>query len=218
MPYIVRAREQDIDYDLFQHLADVVADAPGMTRVDAVYRLRTSPGLLPMDDLRDATFMCKRINDLGVESFLLRDVAPLPTPMHLNLAQYNVTENPVLVVTGRLELVARTTTSRVDLLGAQLTYPDIFLTDNDVREEIKEKTETSFALDIFSTTSYWKTRIGSVMPITHLLQTLDLAGVDLSKGARFLKSGDGQMPRFRREKDYENYVLWLYQLHFAPRQ
>jgi hypothetical protein len=217
MPYVVQAKEQEISSDQFQQLAGIIAESPELTLADATLRLHAAHGLLATADQAEAAHLCQRFNALGLESFILQKLVPMSRAQHLALGHPNVEGEIELVTVGRLNSIKQSSTWHVEIAVVSIQGM-VGMPGARIKEDTYDEHQIIFVMDVFSATKRWQACIDTSMAIKHFLGSVDLSKARLSAGAEHLAEGNLQVTRFADERDYEQYVLWQYQLAFASRQ
>jgi len=218
MIYIIQSEEQDIPLELLQQLAAVLAEAPGLTHADATYRIHNARGILAVEDRAEADRVSQGFTELGFANFILEQLLTPPRPENLNLGKPDLDPDIGLAVVAKLQVVTERTVREFKQRGFAIgpALAGIPIPRVRMEERTVEDSDTRFYLDLFTSSRHWRARPGVPVPIQALLSTVVVKDAYLSAGARVLMQGDSRhVPRFDNEKDYDKYIMWLYQLKYA---
>jgi hypothetical protein len=218
MIYVIQSEERDIPLELLQQLAAVLAETPGLTHADATYRIHNSRGILAVGNRSEADRVSQRFTELGFASFILEQLLTPPRPENLNLEKPNLDPDIGLAVVARLHLVTERTVREFRQRGFAIgpALAGIPIPRVRMEERTVEDSDTRFYLDLFTSSRHWRARPGVPAPIQALLGTPVVKDAYLGAGARLLLQGDSRhLPRFDDERDYDRYIMWLYQLRYA---
>ncbi len=214
MPYLIQADEEPIPYDLLQQLAKVMDESEELTFADATLQLQHAHGILQVADQAEAERLSARFIELGFRNFILEKLLDVPAPEQLNL-QTPFTEVAEVMTVARVDLEKERTERTFDPLQVQLTSYNFPILGTGVEEHTITEHDTRFYLDLFTQNKRWQAHPGSLLPILEFLKTFDTTHLALSVSMQKLLAGERNLQRFRKEKDYQRHVSWMYQVKYA---
>ena len=217
MLYLVQAKEEEIGYELLQQLAAVMAEAKEVTYADATYRIRSSYGVLGVEQKEEALRISRRFDELGFRHFVMEELLEPPAAVDLDLAASDFGQEVDLAAAAKLRLVTERTVRDINPLRMRVAYPRIPIPSSAVEERTVRRQDTRYYLDLFTPYEHWRVRTGSVVRIEEQLSKISMRRPLLGEGVRKLARGDRNIITFRSERDYDKYLKWLYQLKYAAR-
>ena len=215
MPYLIQAEEREISYELFAQLAEIIDESPVLTYADATSELHHGHGILHFEDQAEAERLLVRFNASGFRCFLLDKLLDMPAAEDLHLPAPKLEAPPELVVAARLDTVTARKEWDYNPWRIRLAIFGNFHLTSGVEERAVEEHASYYGLDLLTRTRHWRAHSGSWVPVREFLITADLTAAYRSAGAQKLVSNDRNIIRFSGQTDYDHYVKWLYQLHYA---
>jgi hypothetical protein len=215
MVYLIQGDEYEPSHQLLESLAAVLAESEDLTRADAIYRLRSSHGVLRFLDREEALRVASRFTELGFANFLLDELLPLPRRTLLTPAVQQQGIQPDLAVLARLRTSEKRKVTSVNPLRMRIAYGRIPVPGSSTQETTLTRRRTRFALDLFTRDSHWWKHTGTLPQMAEFIPQLDLSHARLSGGLRSIVQAYGDVPTFNAEGDHKKYLTWLFNLRYA---
>jgi len=225
--YITQSAEREVDFDLFEKLAEILRVETGVPAIDAKIKMRKSYGILSIPDEQQARRISRRFQEAGLENFILREdeLVELPPMELLNEAYSETIGTPELIAAGRVSEEIEETTTRFNALKLRfartgsLKIPLIPIRGSGIEKRTRKKRRTKYYVDIFTRYRHWRIAKESIALIgIDSLKRFDHPEVYLTQSVIEMLQGQMNVITFSKEKHYERYLNWLFQSRYARQQ
>lgn len=215
MPYLIQGDEFELDLGLMQRLAAVIAESASLVLADATHRLVNSFGIVRFQERAEAERVAARFTEMGFANFVLDELLEVPRARVLGSGAEPPEERIGVVALGRLVLEERHTVRDVGRTLVGISYVPIPLPEAGAEETTITRERMCYYLDLLTREKHWRVRSGMLPRIVEVYTEVDVSGAYLSEGVRSLSRTDRGIRTFRRERDWDRYVTWLFQLRYA---
>ena len=197
--HLILDEDRNLDFDVLQDLSAVVSAVTGMVRYDAMRALRARHVILDVERDADAATLRERFREGGVSCILLTDLAPHPGTEAVHWSKVEAAVE--LAVWGEV------TSEKEKVIG---TFHRAVGRTSEHVPIIEKRQQTGYHVDLMNRAHHWRIS-GRDMPVALLdrLRPLSRPGLEIKL--------DGAPPTFRDETAYNRFVLWHFQLKYAPR-
>jgi hypothetical protein len=217
MVYLLQAEEQEISLELLQQLAKVLVRLPEVAFADATHQVHMAHGIYELPDEAEAARVAKGFAAEGFPTITVPEIFPPPAPELLN--RQHLPEGKIeLAAAGQVHLVKSVTETEFKAPRISLFSPILVVPGSGSKEITRERSEFLFYLEVFAGARHWRMQSGGESLLLEYLAKMDLSGALLGAGVKHLLEKNRRLPAFDKEKEYDRYVSWLYQLLRAQKQ
>ncbi len=225
--YIIQRAEREVDFDLFEKLAEILRVETDIPAIDARIRMRKFYGILSIPDEQQARRISRRFQEAGLENFVLREdeLAELPPMELLNEACSETTGTPELIAAGRVSKEIEETTTRFNPLKSRFAptglwkFPVIPIRGSGIEKRTRRKRQTKYYVDMFTRYRHWRIEKESIALIgIDSLKRFDHPGVYLTQSVIEMLQGQMNIITFSKERYYEGYLNWVFQSRYTRTQ
>lgn len=218
--YVVQREEKEIDFELFEQLADALSRETGIPKLDAKMQMKHFYGMLNVTDEERAQKISESFKKTGLDNFILREEQLIQLPRHKQLGKdyldsMKLTE---LIAVGEISREIEEKSWRVNLLRMKFIGPRIPVLGSSIEENVRRKRQTVYYLDFFTRQTHWRiTRDSLPKREMAFLKDIGLSKTYLTQSVKRNLEGNERVISFSSEIDYNKYLTWLFQLRYAKR-
>jgi hypothetical protein len=218
--YLIQRKEQEIDNDLANRLAEILTADLGILKIDAKLKINHFCGMLKVPDEKEALILSEDFQKAGLDNFLLeeKDLVPLPGREGLYTGMDVIDVNPDLIAAGKVYSEKEQTITEWNPIDAKMLMISPLMMNSGIQEKVKVIKQTTYYVDIITRKRRWGIS-KSAFPQKEVegLKQFDLIKTYLSNDIRKIFNKQRDIKTFPERTYYNEYLAWLMQLVYAKR-